>query len=581
MIYYYCKSNFMRKVIKGIDASPGIAIGKIFLYHENELVLNERYVGDINQEIEKLLKGQEATKKQLEEIREKTREKLGDDKAAIFDGHITLLEDEDLLEEVKLKIEDEKKSAELALNEGIEEYCDLIANLDDEYLRERVGDLRDIAKRWIKNILGEEILDLGNLKPGTVIIARDLTPSDTAQMDIKNVQGFVTEIGGKTAHSAIMARSLEVPAVVGTKEIMNTLQNGQEIIVDALTGDIIIEPSEEEIRSYTEKRDRYTREKEELRKLSSQEAVTKDGRKVSTYANIGSPKDLDGVLKNGADGIGLYRTEFLFMNNDRLPSEEEQFAAYREVAERMEGKSVTIRTMDIGGDKALPYMKLPTEDNPFLGYRALRVCLDRVDMFKTQLRALLKASAYGKVKIMFPMVISLSEIRKSKAILEECKAELRAEGVSFDEKIQVGIMVETPATAFRARQFAKEVDFFSIGTNDLTQYTLAVDRGNESISELYDTYNPAVLQAIKFAIDGAHAEGIVISMCGEFAGDENATGLLLGLGLDAFSMSASSIPKIKKNLIDSSYEEARNLAGEILELDTAEEIKVRIKKEER
>lgn len=568
----------MRKFIKGIDASPGVAIGKIFLYQEQELELNYEKISDSDAEVERLLKGQSETKVQLEAIREKTRAKLGDEKAAIFDGHITLLEDEDLVEEVKMKIEDDRKSAELALHEGIEEYCEMIANLDDEYLRERVADLRDIAKRWMNNILGVEVVDLGNLPENTVIIARDLTPSDTAQMDLENVQGFVTEIGGRTAHSAIMARSLEVPAVVGTKEIMSTLVNGQLVAVDALTGDVIINPSEEEIKKYTEKRDNYLNEKEELRKLSQKEAITTDGRKVDTWANIGSPNDLDGVIRNGADGVGLYRTEFLFMNNDRLPSEDEQFAAYREVAERMEGKPVTIRTMDIGGDKALPYMKLPHEDNPFLGYRALRVCLDRVDMFKTQLRALLKASAHGQVKIMFPMVISLSEVRAAKKLLEECKDELRLEGIAFDEKVKVGIMIETPATAFRARQFAEEVDFFSIGTNDLTQYTLAVDRGNENISELYDTYNPAVLQAIKFAIDGAHEAGITISMCGEFAGDEAATELLLGLGLDAYSMSAISIPKIKRNLIKSSYADSKLLADEALKLDTAAEIKLKIKK---
>jgi phosphotransferase system enzyme I (PtsI) len=555
-----------------------VAIGKIFLYQEQELELNYEKISDSDAEVERLLKGQSETKVQLEAIREKTRAKLGDEKAAIFDGHITLLEDEDLVEEVKMKIEDDRKSAELALHEGIEEYCEMIANLDDEYLRERVADLRDIAKRWMNNILGVEVVDLGNLPENTVIIARDLTPSDTAQMDLENVQGFVTEIGGRTAHSAIMARSLEVPAVVGTKEIMSTLVNGQLVAVDALTGDVIINPSEEEIKKYTEKRDNYLNEKEELRKLSQKEAITTDGRKVDTWANIGSPNDLDGVIRNGADGVGLYRTEFLFMNNDRLPSEDEQFAAYREVAERMEGKPVTIRTMDIGGDKALPYMKLPHEDNPFLGYRALRVCLDRVDMFKTQLRALLKASAHGQVKIMFPMVISLSEVRAAKKLLEECKDELRLEGIAFDEKVKVGIMIETPATAFRARQFAEEVDFFSIGTNDLTQYTLAVDRGNENISELYDTYNPAVLQAIKFAIDGAHEAGITISMCGEFAGDEAATELLLGLGLDAYSMSAISIPKIKRNLIKSSYADSKLLADEALKLDTAAEIKLKIKK---
>ena len=566
----------MRKHIKGIDASPGVAIGKVFLYKEVEVVLSEVKVTDTKAEVERLLNGQKETKIQLEAIREKTRQKLGNEKASIFDGHITLLEDEDLVEEVKLKIEDEKKSAELALNEGIEEYCEMISNLDDEYLRERVADLRDISKRWINNILGIDIIDLGNLPANTVILARDLTPSDTAQMDLENVQGFVTEIGGKTAHSAIMARSLEVPAVVGTKEILSFVNTGDEIIVDALSGDVIIHPTTEDVEIYTAKRQKFIDEKTELAKLKDKEAFTTDGHRVDLWANIGGAKDVDGVLKNGADGIGLYRTEFLFMDNDRLPTEDEQFEAYKIVVERLTGKPVTIRTMDIGGDKALPYMKLPHEENPFLGYRALRVCLDRKDMFKTQLRALLRASAFGYLKIMFPMVINLEEVRASKELLEECKAELRAEGVKFDEEIKIGIMIETPATAFRAKHFAEEVDFFSIGTNDLTQYTLAVDRGNEVISRLYDTYNPAVLEAIRQAIEGAHAAGITISMCGEFAGDETATELLLGLGLDAFSMSASSIPKIKKNLINMSYAKSKELANEAMELRTADEIKARV-----
>ncbi len=566
----------MRKHIKGIDASPGVAIGKVFLYKEVEVVLSEVKVTDTKAEVERLLTGQKETKIQLEAIREKTRQKLGNEKASIFDGHITLLEDEDLVEEVKLKIEDEKKSAELALNEGIEEYCEMISNLDDEYLRERVADLRDISKRWINNILGIDIIDLGNLPANTVILARDLTPSDTAQMDLENVQGFVTEIGGKTAHSAIMARSLEVPAVVGTKEILSFVNTGDEIIVDALSGDVIIHPTTEDVEIYTAKRQKFIDEKTELAKLKDKEAFTTDGHRVDLWANIGGAKDVDGVLKNGADGIGLYRTEFLFMDNDRLPTEDEQFEAYKIVVERLTGKPVTIRTMDIGGDKALPYMKLPHEENPFLGYRALRVCLDRKDMFKTQLRALLRASAFGYLKIMFPMVINLEEVRASKELLEECKAELRAEGVKFDEEIKIGIMIETPATAFRAKHFAEEVDFFSIGTNDLTQYTLAVDRGNEVISRLYDTYNPAVLEAIRQAIEGAHAAGITISMCGEFAGDETATELLLGLGLDAFSMSASSIPKIKKNLINMSYAKSKELANEAMELRTADEIKARV-----
>lgn len=579
MIYHFGESVFvMRKHIKGIEASPGVAIGKVFLYKEVEVVLSENKITDVKAEIERLLSGQKETRTQLELIREKTRKKLGDEKALIFDGHITLLEDEDLVEEVKLKIEDDKKSAELALNEGIEEYCEMIANLDDEYLRERVADLRDISKRWINNILGISVVDLGNLPANTVILARDLTPSDTAQMDLDNVQGFVTEIGGKTAHSAIMARSLEVPAVVGTKDVLSMVNSGDSIIVDALSGDVIVNPTEEDVKMYTEKRQKFLSEKEELRKLNDKEAITTDGHKVELWANIGGAKDVDGVLRNGADGIGLYRTEFLFMDNDRLPTEDEQFEAYKEVAERLEGKPVTIRTMDIGGDKALPYMKLPHEENPFLGYRALRVCLDRKDMFKTQLRALLRSSAFGYVKIMFPMVIDLNEVRACKALLEECKIELRTEGIKFDEDIKIGIMIETPAAAFRAKHFAEEVDFFSIGTNDLTQYTLAVDRGNEAISRLYDTYNPAVLEAIRFSIEGAHAAGITISMCGEFAGDETATDLLLGLGLDAFSMSSSSIPKIKKNILNTSYEASKVLAKEAMELRLASEIKDKISK---
>lgn len=559
--------------LKGIDASPGVAIGQVLLYEEKELELVEESKIGADAEVKKLLDGQEKARVQLEAIKEKAFQKMGADKAAIFDGHITLLLDEELLDEVKDKIEDDNMTAEYALNEGIEEYCEMIRNLDDEYLRERAADLMDIGKRWIHNVMGVEVMDLGNLPANSVIIAKDLTPSDTAQMDLENVAGFVTEIGGKTAHSAIMARTLEVPAIVGTKGILDAVEGGEKIIVDALTGDILLNPDECEYSTYVAKREGYLAAKEELKKLKDAVAETLDGHKVSMWANIGSPKDLAGVLKNGAEGIGLYRTEFLFMNSDKLPTEFEQFQAYKEVAETMEGKPVTIRTMDIGGDKALPYMELPKEENPFLGYRALRVSLDRTEMFKTQLRALLKASAFGQVKIMFPMVISLAEIRKAKALLEECKEELKAEGIAFDENIKVGIMVETPATAFRAKQFGKEVDFFSIGTNDLTQYTLAVDRGNENISELYDTYNPAVLEAIRMTIEGAHANHITCSMCGEFAGDSKASKLLVGLGLDAFSMSATSIPQVKKNVIEMDSGEATAYANRLLEMDTAADIK--------
>lgn len=568
----------MSKIVKGIEASPGIAIGKVFLYQEQELVIDSKRKCDTDCEKERLLNGREKSKEQLLKIREKTAQKLGEDKAAIFDGHITLLEDEDLFDEVVDIIEDEKICAEAALQRGIDDYCDMLANLEDEYLRERAADLRDIGKRWLYNVAGVEILDLGSLPPNTVIAAKDLTPSDTAQIDLQNVVAFITEIGGKTAHSSIMARSLELPAVVGTGNICSLVKSGDNVIVDALKGDIIINPTAEEVAKYQEKREAFFAEKELLKQLKDKEAISKDGVKVGAWANIGSPKDIDGVLRNGAQGIGLYRTEFLFMNNDRFPTEDEQFEAYKIVAEKMEGKPVTIRTMDIGGDKSLPYMQLPKEENPFLGWRAIRVCLDRPEILKTQFRALLRASAFGYIKIMLPMIMDITEIRRARAILEECKAELRAEGAKFDENIALGIMVETPAVAFRARSFAEEVDFFSIGTNDLTQYTLAVDRGNENISHLYNTYNPTVLEAIRMAIKGAHEAGITISMCGEFAGDENATAILLGMGLDAFSMSAISVPRIKKNIMALEKAKCEALVEEVMAQKTPEEVLAIVKK---
>lgn len=561
----------MGKVVKGIPASPGVSVGRVYLYKENELFINRNEIKNIEIEKDKLLHGRELTKEQLLSIREKTAKNLGEDKAAIFDGHITLLEDEDLFDEVVELIEDESISAEYALEQGINGYCEMLANLEDPYLRERAADLKDIGKRWLYNVTGTEIVDLSNLPKDSVVITKDLTPSDTAQLDLENVIAFVTEIGGKTAHSSIMARSLELPAVVGTGSICNEVQTGMDIVVDALEGIAILEPTEEEIKTYTAKEE-YLAEKELLKQLKDKDAVSKDGIKVGAWANIGSPKDVAGLLRNGAQGIGLYRTEFLFMNNDSFPTEQEQFEAYKTVVESLEGKPVTIRTMDIGGDKSLPYMQLPKEENPFLGWRALRVCLDRPEILKTQFRALLRASAFGYIKIMLPMIISLDEVRKSRKLLNECMEELRAEGIAFDENIQLGIMVETPAVCFRAASFAKECDFFSIGTNDLTQYTLAVDRGNEQISHLYNSYNPAVLQAIKCAIDGAHEGGITISMCGEFAGDENATAILFGMGLDAFSMSAISIPRIKKNIMSLDKKECEKLVERVLEQTTAQEV---------
>ena len=567
----------IKELIKGIAASPGIAIGKAFLYKETKLEIVEKSSLTKEEEIERLLKGREIAKAQLEEIKENTLKKLGKDKADIFEGHITLLEDEELMSEIDSKISSEKYTAEFALNEAIDEYATMLGNLEDAYFKERAGDLRDIGKRWLYGVMNTKVVDLSKLEPETIIVARELNPSDTAQVNLENVLAFVTEIGGKTAHSSIMARSLELPAVVGVGAILEKLEDNQIIIVDAVKGEDLVDPDEETIKEYQAKRENFLKEKEELKKLKDKEAISKDGIKVDVWGNIGSPNDVKGILSNGGFGIGLYRTEFLFMEKDSFPTEDEQFEAYKVVAEAMNGYPVTIRTMDIGGDKSLPYMELPQEENPFLGWRAIRVCLDRQEILRTQFKALLRASKYGQIKIMLPMIMDIEEVRKAKKIFEECKAELREKGIEFDEKIMLGIMVETPAVAFRAKSFAKECDFFSIGTNDLTQYTLAVDRGNEMIANLYDTYNPAVLQAIKMLIDGAHDGGIKISMCGEFAGDENAVALLFGMGLDAFSMSGISIPRVKRVMSKLNKKDCEALVEKILDFTTAEEIKKEVK----
>ena len=567
----------IKELIKGIAASPGIAIGKAFLYKETNLEIVEKSSLTKEEEIERLLKGREIAKAQLEEIKENTLKKLGKDKADIFEGHITLLEDEELMSEIDSKISSEKYTAEFALNEAIDEYATMLGNLEDAYFKERAGDLRDIGKRWLYGVMNTKVVDLSKLEPETIIVARELNPSDTAPINLENVLAFVTEIGGKTAHSSIMARSLELPAVVGVGAILEKLEDNQIIIVDAVKGEVLVDPDEETIKEYQAKRENFLKEKEELKKLKDKEAISKDGIKVDVWGNIGSPNDVKGILSNGGFGIGLYRTEFLFMEKDSFPTEDEQFEAYKVVAEAMNGYPVTIRTMDIGGDKSLPYMELPQEENPFLGWRAIRVCLDRQEILRTQFKALLRASKYGQIKIMLPMIMDIEEVRKAKKIFEECKAELREKGIEFDEKIMLGIMVETPAVAFRAKSFAKECDFFSIGTNDLTQYTLAVDRGNEMIANLYDTYNPAVLQAIKMLIDGAHAGGIKISMCGEFAGDENAVALLFGMGLDAFSMSGISIPRVKRVMSKLNKKDCEALVEKILDFTTAEEIKKEVK----
>ena len=571
----------MEKRITGIAVSPGIAIGKVYLFEKKEIEINKCPCKNPEEEKTKLIEARDKTKEQLQKIRENTAKKVSEEKAAIFDAHITLLEDEDLLQEVNDIITDEKVSADYALSRGIEVYRQILSDVQDEYLRERAGDLADIADRWIRNILGETIVELSDIPKNSIIIARDLTPSDTANLNLENTLGFITEIGGRTSHTSIMARSLEIPAVVGIGSIIKDIKDIKTksditIILNGNTGGVIIEPSEKSIEECEKLKVEFDRNRALLKEFAHRDAISKDGTKIRVYANIGSPADLGGALKNGADGIGLYRTEFLFMENTDFPTEEEQFKAYKEVVEAMSGHTVTIRTMDIGGDKHLPYLDMPVEENPALGWRALRICLDRQSIIKTQFRALLRASAFGKVKIMLPMIVSLEELRKAKAIFNDCKLELMKENVAFNEALELGIMIETPSVVFKSESFARESDFFSIGTNDLTQYTLAADRGNEKIASICDPYNPSVLIAIKMAIDGAHSSGIIISMCGELAGDLLAVPLLFGLGLDVFSMSAISIPEVKKMIISLDKPECAMLAKRVLSLSTSEEVKAEL-----
>jgi len=559
-------------MISGILASPGITFAKALLLQEDEISLNMDKVEDINLEISRFLDGRAKASAQLEIVKQKALETFGEEKEAIFEGHIMLLEDEELEEDIVTYIKKHNCSADFAIHNIVEENATMLQELEDPYLRERASDFRDIGSRLLKNVLGINIVNLSNISEEVVLIANDLTPSETAQINLDKVLGFITDIGGRTSHTSIMARSLEIPAIVGTNDITKRAKNGDIIILDALNNKIIINPSEAELAEAKEIKATFFADKEELAKLKDLPAMTLDGHHVEVCSNIGTVKDTDGAKRNGAEGVGLYRTEFLFMDRDQLPTEEEQFVAYKDVVEAMEGKACIIRTMDIGGDKDLPYLDLPTEMNPFLGWRAIRICFDRPEIMNPQLRALLRASAFGKIRIMFPMIISVEEIRKLKDILAVLKTELTAEGHAFDKAIEIGVMIETPAAAAIAHHLIKEVEFFSIGTNDLTQYTLAVDRGNELISDLYNPMTPSVLSIIKTVIDASHAAGKWTGMCGELAGDERATLLLLGMGLDEFSMSAISIPTVKKIIRNTNFSDVKALADKALSVATAAEI---------
>ena len=561
-------------MITGIPASPGIVFGKALVLKEEKIVLDTQKISEdqVEAEVARFYAGREAAVEQLNSIHQRALKSLGEEKAAIFEGHLMILEDEELEEEIIDYLRSNKVNASVAASKIIDQQVEMLSEIDDEYLKERAGDIRDIGNRLIKNILGMHIVDLGDITEESILVAYDLTPSETAQLNLEKVLGFITDIGGRTSHTSIMARSLELPAIVGTNDVTARVNTGDYLILDAVNNRVYVNPTQAEIDELKTLEAKLAEEKAELAKLKDLPAVTLDGHKVDVVANIGTIRDCEGAHRNGAEGVGLYRTEFLFMDRDQLPSEEEQFIAYKEVVEAMEGRLVVLRTMDIGGDKELPYLNLPKEMNPFLGWRAVRIALDRREILHAQLRAVLRASAFGKLAVMFPMIISVEEIRELKSVLETLKAELRAEGKAFDENIQVGVMVETPSAAVNAKFLAKEVDFFSIGTNDLTQYTLAVDRGNELISHLYNPMSPSVLGLIKQVIDASHAEGKWTGMCGELAGDERATLLLLGMGLDEFSMSAISVPHIKKLVRSVSYQEAKALADEALQKPISAEI---------
>lgn len=567
--------------LKGIGASAGIAIAKAYRLEEPDLTVEKKNIADAAAEVSRFDEAIVRSKEELEKIKEHALKELGQDKADIFSAHLLVLSDPELLNPVKEKISTDSVNAEFALKETASMFVTMFESMDNEYMKERAADIRDVTKRVTGHLLGVEIPNPSMISEEVVIVAEDLTPSDTAQLNRQFVKGFTTDIGGRTSHSAIMARSLEIPAVVGTKAATGTIENGVTVIVDGIDGDVIIDPSSETLKKYEEKHSAYLAQKAEWAKLVNEPTVSKDGHHVELAANIGTPDDVKGVLENGGEAVGLYRTEFLYMGRDQLPTEDEQFDAYKTVLERMEGKSVVVRTLDIGGDKELPYLQLPKEMNPFLGYRAIRLCLEEQEIFRTQLRALLRASTYGNLKIMFPMIATVNEFKQAKAILLEEKEKLVEAGVAVSDDIEVGMMVEIPSTAVIADQFATEVDFFSIGTNDLIQYTMAADRMNERVAYLYQPYNPAILRLITLVIEAAHKEGKWVGMCGEMAGDEIAIPILLGLGLDEFSMSATSILPARTQISKLSKKEAESFKETILSMSTTEEVVAFVKETDR
>lgn len=567
----------MSSSIQGIAASAGIAIAKAFTLQVPNLTIEKRLTSDDAVEYTRLDNALAASIADLEKIKARALRKIGEEQAAIFQAHLLVLSDPEWISQVKDYVANEHVNVEFAVQTVSQTFIELFEAMDNEYMRERAADIRDVTKRVLAHLLGQPLIDLTALDEEVIIVAEDLTPSDTAQLNKEFVQGFTTDIGGRTSHSAILARTLEIPAVVGTNEATRSIHHGDKVIVDGLEGHVIINPSEQEIAKYREKQAQYSAQAVAWAALAHEVSQTADGHQVELTANIGAPDDVASVLANGGEGIGLYRTEFLYMGRKTLPTEDEQFEAYKAVLEKMENKPVIVRTLDIGGDKELPYLRLPHEMNPFLGYRAIRLCLDEQTIFRTQLRALLRASVYGNLKIMFPMIATIHEFREAKAVLLDVKAELQQQRMEVSDTIDIGMMVEIPSSAVMADVFAKEVDFFSIGTNDLIQYTMAADRMNERVAYLYQPYNPAILKLVQLVINAAQKEGKWVGMCGEMAGDEVALPILLGLGLDEFSMSATSILRARSQLKRLSIQQAQAAIPDIMAMATAADVEAYVR----
>ena len=565
-------------MLKGIAASQGVAVAKVYKLEQPVLDIQKVEVTDLEAEKAKIERAFAKTVEDIEKIKETAAGHLAAEELAIYDAHLMMAQDPEFKSQILDEIENSKENAEYAAQTVASNTVSMFENMDDSYFKERAADIKDVSFRLLCNLTGKTIPNLATLDSPVIIVAKDLTPSDTGSLNKEFAKGFATEMGGRTSHSAIMARSLEIPAVVGVKDLMANVKSGDTVVLDAIAGEVIVNPDEKTIAEYKAKGAAYEKEKEELKSFKDQPSVSTDGHKVLIVGNIGSPADVQAVRDNGGEGVGLFRTEFLYMKSeDDFPNEDTQFAAYKEVLEAMQGKPVVIRTLDIGGDKKLKYYQFAEEMNPFLGVRAIRFCLQRKDIFRTQLRALLRASAYGHLCIMFPMIATVNEFKEAKQCYEDARAELIKEGVKVGDDVEVGCMIEIPAAAVLADQLAKYADFFSIGTNDLIQYSMAADRMSQSVSYLYQPLNPSILRLIKMTIDGAHKHGHWCGMCGEMAGDELAAPVLLGLGLDEFSMSATSMLRARRMINGLSYAEMQKLADKALEMDTMEEVSDLIK----